>query len=552
MMLTPRPSAARRATGALSFLLLLTWLVQPLSAAIRYVNVANPSPKSPYTNWAEAALTIQAAVDAAVSGDEILVTNGVYASGARRGSDGVTNRVSMKSGVALRSVNGPHETTIVGLKAATAASSIRGVYLPASSSIAGFAIIGGSAGTNGQGGCLYSASTLNVISNCLLAFGSATYGGGSHGGRLIDCQVMSNTASFQGGGVFNATVEDSEIAWNRALLAGGGAYGGTIRSSVLIGNKAAASTPMSGLSWGGGAADSRLSRCLVQDNLAGAGGVSQGSDGGGISECVADNCLLLWNISYGPGGAASDSSLINCTVAGNRTLNPQSPANPPYPGGVVYGSSGGVPGYRSLVNTIIYGNAGNSLVVGLVFPVTNCWIGVDPMYANPEGGDFRLQTGSPCINAGGNTFSSPSATDRDGRPRIVGGKVDIGAYEHQGESTNSFIQWLQRLSLPAHISTDAADQDGDILTTWQEWRAGTDPQDPASTLRVQVQNNGLSGRIISWDSVPDRTYFIDRTTDLLTPFTRFQSDIPGQPGTTSHEDTEEIESGAIFYRIGVQ
>jgi hypothetical protein len=43
-------------------------------------------------------------------------------------------------------------------------------------------------------------------------------------------------------------------------------------------------------------------------------------------------------------------------------------------------------------------------------------------------GDFHLQPNSPCINAGNNSFVAAS-TDLDGGPRILGGIVDIGAYE---------------------------------------------------------------------------------------------------------------------------
>ena len=46
---------------------------------MRYVNVNNANPTPPYTNWATAATNIQAAVDAAGAGDEIVVTNGTYA-----------------------------------------------------------------------------------------------------------------------------------------------------------------------------------------------------------------------------------------------------------------------------------------------------------------------------------------------------------------------------------------------------------------------------------------------------------------------------------------
>ena len=56
---------------------------------------------------------------------------------------------------------------------------------------------------------------------------------------------------------------------------------------------------------------------------------------------------------------------------------------------------------------------------------------IDPAGAPTTAGNLRLRVGSPAINAGNNAVASPAlpATDRDGNPRIVGGAVDIGAYE---------------------------------------------------------------------------------------------------------------------------
>ena len=76
-------------TPCLLFIVLLTVFLLLLSAdsassATRYVDANNPSPTPPYTNWATAAHVVQDAVDAALAGDEILVTNGIYAAGGRR------------------------------------------------------------------------------------------------------------------------------------------------------------------------------------------------------------------------------------------------------------------------------------------------------------------------------------------------------------------------------------------------------------------------------------------------------------------------------------
>ena len=45
-------------------------------------------------------------------------------------------------------------------------------------------------------------------------------------------------------------------------------------------------------------------------------------------------------------------------------------------------------------------------------------------------GDLRLRPNSPAIDAGDNAaVSSKVTTDLDGRPRIINGAVDMGAYE---------------------------------------------------------------------------------------------------------------------------
>lgn len=58
--------------------------------------------------------------------------------------------------------------------------------------------------------------------------------------------------------------------------------------------------------------------------------------------------------------------------------------------------------------------------------------GLDPMFVDTAAGDYRLQPCSPLVNAGTNTAVSPGDTDLDGRPRILGGTVDIGPYEMPG------------------------------------------------------------------------------------------------------------------------
>jgi hypothetical protein len=93
------------------------WTLDALgaSAAVRYVDARSTSPTPPYTNWASAARVIQDAVDAASPGDEIVVTNGLYATGGRAvGTNVLVNRVAVDMPLTVGSVNGPQVTESPG------------------------------------------------------------------------------------------------------------------------------------------------------------------------------------------------------------------------------------------------------------------------------------------------------------------------------------------------------------------------------------------------------------------------------------------------------
>jgi hypothetical protein len=58
-------------------------------------------------------------------------------------------------------------------------------------------------------------------------------------------------------------------------------------------------------------------------------------------------------------------------------------------------------------------------------------IDVDPLFADANNGNYHLLEDSPCIDAGDPNYPyDPNETDLDGKPRIIGGRIDMGAYEY--------------------------------------------------------------------------------------------------------------------------
>ena len=503
-----------------------------------YVALDNASPVPPYTSWATAATNIQAALDAvAVPGAVVWVSNGVYQTGARA-VHGMSNRVAVTQPVTVRSVNGPDVTSIVG-SGSNGPTAVRCVYLTNGAVLSGFTLTNGATQTSGDvwtnqsGGGVWCESASAVVNDCTLTGNSAAQsGGGAFCGTLGYCTLTSNSAAQYGGGAFYTTLRRCTLKGNFGNYGGGASYC-IVNDCALTGNK--------GTSVGGGAHSSTLNHCTLTGNTV-------ATFGGGASGGTLNHCSLTDNSTAFAGGGVAGGTLNNCTLSGNSSGNR---------GGGVYTGT--------LNNCIIYYNAapnGPNYYTGSTFnyscttPAPTNGVGniTDaPLFVDTNSwSNLRLQSNSPSINAGHNA-SVASGTDLDGRPRLVGGVVDMGAYEYQGLGIGEFIGWLRQSGLPTDGSADDVDTDHDHHNNWQEWVAGTNPTNARSVLWLASPVLTPTNVTLIWASVTNRTYTLEQATNLGGPpaFSVLRSNLLGLPGTTSWTDTNAPVSSPRFYQLRV-
>ena len=163
-----------------------------------------------------------------------------------------------------------------------------------------------------------------------------------------------------------------------------------------------------------------ISNCLISGNAA-------VDLGGGAYAGTVNNCTINGNTAYS-GGGTSGGTVNNCTISGNAAKQR---------GGGVY--------YGTVINSIVWENtaptSNNMFNSSAAYTCSDprpagIWnICADPLFVNTNAGNYRLQEGSPCINAGTNLPWMVGATDLDGNPRIIDGRVDMGAYEFVPEPT---------------------------------------------------------------------------------------------------------------------
>jgi subtilisin family serine protease len=120
---------------------------------------------------------------------------------------------------------------------------------------------------------------------------------------------------------------------------------------------------------------------------------------------------------------------------------------------------------------------------------------------------------------------------------------------------NGLPDWWE-LEYFGHLTgTDPnADPDHDGMSNLAEWLAGTNPTNSASNLRLTLSSaTNATAVVLGWSSVAGKTYWLERSTNLLMGFdSTVATNITATAPTNTQTDTAILPGNARFYRVGVE
>ncbi|MCS3798633.1 choice-of-anchor Q domain-containing protein [Niastella sp. OAS944] len=359
-------------------------------------------------SWACATGDLQAAINGAVSGNQVWVAGGIYIPNRRSDATGVITVGDRNNAFVLK-----NDVKIYGGFAGTETSlTDRNLSLTANASI-----LSGDLSSNDNGFTNNGENAIHVVVSS-----------GNNSATLLDGFTIQGGNCDNSGGAGIACNNSLAVFNNLIVKGNAGRYGAglnisssspTITNSIITGNAGF---------YGGGIIGSNCGAIITNVIISGNTAVEQG--GGMYNEWsvapVLTNVTIAGNSTqYGPGGAMYNNlgpalQLRNC---------------------IVYGNSSGIynnAGTPNIQYSLVQGEA--STANGNINGSTNPLFVNQPAAGLNTGGDFRLQACSPGINAGSSSVYSVGqtpnlsavTTDLNKAARTQGTTVDMGVYEFTG------------------------------------------------------------------------------------------------------------------------
>ena len=381
--------------------------------------------------------SIQAAIDASTDGDTVSVAAGTY-----------VENISY-SGKSISIIGEDRETTIIdGDSSGIVVSFISGE--DSSAVLRGFTITNG---FNSVGAGIYVESSSPTLTDLIISRNTTGKEGGQPSGGGISLRYSSssidnvifedNYAYYQGGGI---ETRHSDILLTNSIFRGN--YGGA----------------NSGAGWFGFSSDVTIENVLATDNEAhygyGAFGIYSNTDLYLINATLTDNESASGD-ALGV-SSTSKATVLNCIFYNNRDhdgkiTGPIRLAGTNSSLDIQYSDVQG--GQDAIImndqSTVNWGN-GN--------------IDTDPLFVDPDSGDYHLSDWSPAIGAG--RLGGGPTTDIEGNPRPnpAGSKSDMGAFENKWGTSQSppVITEVSDVTInedESHVDTlSATDGDNDPIT----------------------------------------------------------------------------------------
>jgi hypothetical protein len=362
--------------------------------------------------------TIQSAIDAASDGDVIALTDGTFTGDGNRDIDYGGKAITVQS------QGGNPETCVIDCEGSETDPHC-GFHFrkgePVESVLTGVTVQGGWAVSPDFGGAVRcEGGSSPTIVSCVFSgnVGSAV---GCHMGTFLpmsDCRFTGNEGMY-GGAIYAdrsaLTLDHCHFIENETDHEGGAifAYGtlAKIMHSAFIGN----TSPSAAAASFHDGSEARVIECLFEGNVS-------SSSGGALTFWISgpnlvDRCTFVGNTA-GHEGAALWSEKISATYVRNCTFwGNASPDGTVLAGNYQFGMENTIvafstqgPGvasyedYAELTCCDIFGNAGGDWVGTIADQYgVNGNICKDPLFCDPENGDFELDAASPCA-----PFSPPN------------------------------------------------------------------------------------------------------------------------------------------------